>query len=296
MRTSIVAVHGLNPTNTDLHAEAAWMAEDKLWLKDFLPQKLPNARVLLFGYNANAAFKTSTAGVREQAINLLNRIALKRDDDEDRPILFVAHSLGGIIVKQALIEAKLDDSCGNIREATYGIAFFGTPHQGANDVKLGSIAASIVRSVSRNPQNTFLEALKKDSLFSDIVAENFRHQLEDYYVLSFVETRPTGNLGLVGLLTLCNGRPSLIMQIVDKKSATLGLPGRRERQIALDANHANICKFSSADDPAYEQVSDNLVRFAKRAIQALADKNGMAFLTVPLTNPLSAEVNTSHAF
>ena len=285
MRTSIVAVHGLNPTNTVSHAEAAWIAEDKLWLRDFLPQKLPNARILLFGYNANVGFQTSTAGVREQAINLLNRIALKRVDDEDRPMLFVAHSLGGIIVKQALVEAKLDDSYEHIRKATYGIAFFGTPHQGANDAQLGSIAASILRSVLRSPPNTFIEALKKDSLFQIVLAEDFRHQLEDYYVLSFFETHPTGKLGLVGLSTLCNGSPSLMTQIVDKKSALLGLPGLRERQIPLDANHTNICKFSRADDPAYEQVSDNLVKFAKRAVQALADKNRKTSLVVPLTNP-----------
>lgn len=49
-----------------------------MWLKDFLPLKLKTARVLLFGYNSNVAFKTSTSGVREHAINLLNRLKLKR--------------------------------------------------------------------------------------------------------------------------------------------------------------------------------------------------------------------------
>lgn len=76
--TSIVAVHGLNPTNTELHAELTWTAGGKLWLRDFLPEQLPNARVLLFGYNSNVAFGTSTAGVREQAENLLNRLKAKR--------------------------------------------------------------------------------------------------------------------------------------------------------------------------------------------------------------------------
>ncbi|SLM40430.1 hypothetical protein A1O9_11900 [Lasallia pustulata] len=120
----IIAVHGLNPTNAEFHAEATWTVEDKLWLRDFLPPQLPSARVLLFGYNANVAFETSIAGVREQAINLLNRIASKREEAEEKPIVFVAHSLGGIVVKRALVEAKLDDSYKSIREATYGIAFF----------------------------------------------------------------------------------------------------------------------------------------------------------------------------
>ena len=130
-------------------------------------------------------------------MNLLNRIEFKREGAEERPIVFVAHSLGGIIVKRALVEAKLDDTYKSLREATYGIAFFGTPHRGGNYAKLGDIAASITRGLLRNPSNTFMEALKKDSLFSDTLVEDFRHQLEDYYVLSFYETLPMEKLGLV---------------------------------------------------------------------------------------------------
>lgn len=51
---------------------------------DFLPHQLPNARILLFGYNSNVAFETSSDGVCEQAFNLLNRIASKRENDEAR--------------------------------------------------------------------------------------------------------------------------------------------------------------------------------------------------------------------
>lgn len=98
--SSIVAVHGLNPTNKASHAELTWTAGGKLWLRDFLPKRLPKARVLLFGYNSNVAFETSTAGVLEQAENLLNLLDLHRKADENRPIIFVAHSLGGIVVKR----------------------------------------------------------------------------------------------------------------------------------------------------------------------------------------------------
>lgn len=81
-----------------------------LWLRDFLPKDLPHSRVLLFGYNANLAFESSTAGVEEQAGNLLNKLKWKRRDAEKRPLLFVCHSLGGIVVKKALVEAKLNST------------------------------------------------------------------------------------------------------------------------------------------------------------------------------------------
>jgi len=38
-----------------------------------------------------------------------------------------------------------------------------------------------------------MEALK-DSLFADELADDFRHDLENYYVLSFYETLPFKNL------------------------------------------------------------------------------------------------------
>lgn len=131
---SIVAVHGLNPHNKQSHAYETWTASnDKLWLRDFLPQKLPNARILVFGWNSNVAFDTATSDVRDHAYNLLGSLAQQRRGCPKRPIIFVAHSLGGLVVKKALVEAILDSkNYGTVHKATYGIAFFGTPHGGAH--------------------------------------------------------------------------------------------------------------------------------------------------------------------
>ena len=90
--------------------------------------------------------------------------------------------------RKALVEAKLNDRYSTIREATFGIAFFGTPHQGGNQATLGDIAAKIARAVLSSPGNTFMEHLKKDSLFSENLTNDFKHQYEDYHILSFYET------------------------------------------------------------------------------------------------------------
>jgi hypothetical protein len=97
-----VAVHGLNPVNKTFHAEATLTANNKkMWLSDFLPKRLPGARILLFGYNSNVAFETSTAGIDEQAVNLLDRLTARRKQvSPQRRIIFIAHSLGGIVVKR----------------------------------------------------------------------------------------------------------------------------------------------------------------------------------------------------
>ncbi|KIM82088.1 hypothetical protein PILCRDRAFT_484446 [Piloderma croceum F 1598] len=97
--TSIVAVHGLdgepNKTWTDPKTKA-------FWIKDFLPQDVPDARILNFGYNASAAFGNTTAEVIDHAKDLLSSLLDKREEEMERrrPLIFIAHSLGGIIVKQ----------------------------------------------------------------------------------------------------------------------------------------------------------------------------------------------------
>ncbi|MCJ1350988.1 MAG: hypothetical protein MMC33_000970 [Icmadophila ericetorum] len=184
--------------------------------------------------------------------------------------------LGGIIVKQALVEAKLNQTYDSIRLVTYGIVFFATPHQGGEHVQLGVIAAAIAKSFLRNPDNTFLEALKKDSLFAQDLIDNFRHRLEDFYIVSFLETLPYKNHGF----------------IVEKKSATLGLPGMRETTIAMAADHTSICKFESDQGDDYELVVYNIVKLSEQAVKALAERKRLEILNVPLITPSSESTDT----
>lgn len=49
-----------------------------MWLRDFIPAKLPKARILLYGYNSNVAFEASAVGIVAHAGNLLNWLIVKR--------------------------------------------------------------------------------------------------------------------------------------------------------------------------------------------------------------------------
>jgi len=52
--------------------------EQKMWLKDFLPNTFPTARVLLKSYNASSVVKSATIEVRQHAENLLSQPNTKR--------------------------------------------------------------------------------------------------------------------------------------------------------------------------------------------------------------------------
>lgn len=97
------------------------------------------------------------------------------------------------------MEAKLNKAYDSIRIATYGIAFFATPHLGGNYAALGKILSDIANATSRNPRSTLMRDLQKSSPFLGKLNEDFRHQLEDYYFVNFFETRFYGGLDVVSV-------------------------------------------------------------------------------------------------
>lgn len=84
-----------------------------IWLKDFLPYQLQSigtpVSVWSFGYDSRIALTKSASGITEIATMLLGRLDKMRRSDEERrrPIIFISHSLGGIIVKKVSKHSNL---------------------------------------------------------------------------------------------------------------------------------------------------------------------------------------------
>lgn len=71
---SVVFVHGLNGGRV-----STWSAGEVFWPRDLLPYKIPTARVMTFGYNADFALNYSTYGIRDHAVQLLTMLRDKRE-------------------------------------------------------------------------------------------------------------------------------------------------------------------------------------------------------------------------
>ena len=98
---SIIAVHGLCG-----HWEKTWTGDKgALWLRDFLPSKLPLARIMSYGYDSGIAFSKSASDIDDEAAKLLDRLEGERQSggQKTKPIFFVAHGLGGIVVKKVFV-------------------------------------------------------------------------------------------------------------------------------------------------------------------------------------------------
>lgn len=96
-----MAVHGLSGD-----WESTWTDPDNksLWLRDFLPLQFPSLklRIWSFGYDSATAFTNSVADIDDAAKALVNALDGERQtkNSKRKPIVFIAHSLGGIIVKR----------------------------------------------------------------------------------------------------------------------------------------------------------------------------------------------------
>ena len=192
---SIIFVHGLNPKGTEDHARRTWTHKDgTFWPNDHLPQSIPTARILLFAYNSSVLSKPSNSPVHSHANSLLNGLLNERRKSEERhrALIFVAHSLGGLLVKQALIEAMLNPLYRCIKASTYGLVFFATPHSGGNKAGIAESAAKLCSALTGHTRNSLVQTLTKHSLLNEVSKDHFRFQLNDYEVLTYMETQQMG--------------------------------------------------------------------------------------------------------
>ncbi|KAK3896550.1 P-loop containing nucleoside triphosphate hydrolase protein, partial [Staphylotrichum tortipilum] len=159
----IVFIHGLTGDR-----ERTWTARNasEPWPKTLLPAELPTARVLTFGYDAYVTDwkgMVSQSRIGDHASNLLTSLASYRDRDNtnERPIIFVCHSMGGLVCEDALFKSKqrTEPHLSNILRFTYGIAFLGTPHYGSG---LAQWAERLSRSLGiiKQTNTQIVEVLK----------------------------------------------------------------------------------------------------------------------------------------
>ncbi|RPB08257.1 hypothetical protein P167DRAFT_468139, partial [Morchella conica CCBAS932] len=138
---SIIAVHGLG-SNPDW----AWRHEQTgaMWLRDFLPQSFPQARIMAFDHSSAWSMDAPVKSVEVCGEQLLHVLNTRRDTAEEmkRPIIFIGHSFGGIIIKKVrplkflclLSRARRPE-----QKSMLGAIFLGVPHDGSRLTSVGKL-------------------------------------------------------------------------------------------------------------------------------------------------------------
>lgn len=163
------------------------------WPKDLLPKDIPDSRIFLFGYDSGIIHRGPVAQteIHSDADDICSKLSTERSktntvrapspighpksdgltdlivqNQEDRPIIFVSHSLGGLVAAQALVhgdQRSENSAAERIARNLRGMLFMGTPFKGSPAAKLAEIARRILELFKVDTQPQTLKLLGVDS-------------------------------------------------------------------------------------------------------------------------------------
>ncbi|KAH8805481.1 hypothetical protein F5884DRAFT_860088 [Xylogone sp. PMI_703] len=247
-----------------------WEKNGILWPKEFLGKAFPEARIFTYGYDADVVKLFSQVGkstIFQHSRSFIQAVHRVRRDHYERPIIFVAHSLGGILVKDGLNWAKAQTGFSAVQvnevfSATKGVIFLGTPHRGANGqyAEVGEQLRRLVGLFLHDSNPHLLSSLRSNSETLPRISEEF-HRLCDqnpFLIFSFVETLPVTTMRGIG-------------RVVDENSGYMGLP-REEKDVIPHADHMEMARFSSNNQEGYQKIEDAVRHCIKAANQRRSDR------------------------
>jgi len=107
-----------------------------------------------------------------------------------RPIILVAHSMGGLVVKKAYILGKHDSQYSDMIARIYGIIFLATPHRGSQYAKiLNNILSTAPLGA---PPKAYVADLDAQATSIQDINEQFRSSCGSLALVSFFETHKVG--------------------------------------------------------------------------------------------------------
>ncbi|KAI1505234.1 hypothetical protein F5X99DRAFT_368781 [Biscogniauxia marginata] len=244
----VVAVHGL-ARGFKSWTWSAGTRKRQTWLeaglaKDKCGQSL---RIMSYSYDPDLFRSEAYAGMvlYSRSHDLVHDLVRYRQKTGTmtRPIVFIAHSLGGLIVKRALIfsSESIDQGLRSIEISTGGVVYLGTPD---DDSPPESLAATIRKISLLEPNNeTKATPLKDPSPIQD--ARWLTDELQAYKpirseikVLEIYETKRTSFRGH--------------KEFIVSEPNTLNTSSDRIR-LPLERNHTGLVKFQGDDDPCFQK-------------------------------------------
>ncbi|KAH0538071.1 hypothetical protein FGG08_005333 [Glutinoglossum americanum] len=201
---------------------------------------------MAFNHNTKWEAGALSKSLREYGDDLLRALRRVRQTPEEkrRPIIFIGHGFGGLIIKQneALVIAggdNTDDFC-NIHKLIKGFVFLGTPHKGAQLTTVGKMISLFGHW--QGSSTSLLEITEPKSIINRELHESFMQFLG----------RSCGTADTVCAFEAVKeslfGFP--IMHVVEKDSAVID----GSRKIGLEQRHRDVQRFVSRNDENYQDV------------------------------------------
>ncbi|KAF2181720.1 hypothetical protein K469DRAFT_588829, partial [Zopfia rhizophila CBS 207.26] len=261
VNVDIIAVTGLAG-----HAFGSWKSKrhSDMWLRDFLPKSIPNARILTYGYDTRLPGSQSDASILELSRSLLESIkTIRTQQAKQRPLILIGHSLGGLVVKQALVQAadgSQDDKA--VFMSCYAVMLFGVPNRGLND-------SSLVSMVKGQPNEDLVRSLNPSSRFASLLHEMFYMRfMDDSKIICIYETEETRTVVVSAWER--NGPP--VMMVPHTSAIYAGKNEEVYDQLSINADHSGIVKFSDPSNHNYLIIESRITKLAADAHRIIKDR------------------------
>ncbi|KAI0879929.1 uncharacterized protein GGS22DRAFT_176360 [Annulohypoxylon maeteangense] len=250
------------------HPFGSWQPKGKdksfMWIRDELPSIMPETRISIYGYDTALVGSKSFQSIQDLAISLIGHIkASGQSLPSAKPLIFLAHSLGGIVLKEAFtILADSDEQNAHILNLFKGGIFFGVPSQGMSVEHLSTMVKGqkndqMVQNLSRGSK--YLQDL--DDSFSGLSLTRSMHIYWGYEtkMSPTVMKMPDGSFRRAGLEDI----------LVSKESATRNIYNSRPLStFPINENHSEMVKFRNAD-PNFSIVKSKLRELREDVVRTI---------------------------
>ena len=241
----VIFVHGLTG---DAHDTWTNESKDEFW-PQWLQDDLDRISVFTLGYPSSLFEKWAKKemDMYERAANVLELFA--GNDIGQRPVIFVAHSLGGILTKLLLRKSmeSEDEDWQRINHATKLVVFLSTPHTSPAMAKILEVVPFTSKQIKLLSDNTgFLYDLNGHY-------RSFANAREDLATAVYYEKNLTKKVAVV----------------VSRDDADPGVG--RTTPVPVDKDHINICKPHSRDDIVYLGVKRHIQKVIASAVKSAAE-------------------------
>jgi pimeloyl-ACP methyl ester carboxylesterase len=276
-RASAIFVHGL--TGDPLEAWTSSAPVNALW-PQWLAEDLEGLAVYSIGYDAPVSDRVrATMRPVDIASNVLNRLLVEPRFNEGE-VIFIGHSLGGLVIKMMLRRAAAEapSFIARVRK----VAFLATPHSGADLAAWGDLLRVLVR-----PSPAALSLVRNDAILREL-NEAYRNLARDREIVHLILTERRPLVYPYKTLLGVTFRKNLGM-IVKPDS---GDPGLASNPIPIPADHIAIAKPANRDDDIYKHIRSFIERHVERP-GAKAELGGPAKGTAPETSQTTSVIGSS---
>ena len=237
--------------------------------KTMLPKEIPQARIMVFQY-ASQWFGEGAVSQTIEAVakKLIMELKDKRSEEcENRPIIFIGHSLGGILIEKAVIRAKVEGAPFlKVFNAIAGCTFLGCPFTGSPSQMKAAFASNLLSLANMGRFTPFLKLLEEDNPQLLGMRDEFLNIVEQTKMLTcnFYELKET-NINKFSTASAWLSWTAVSQLVAPEATATF--PGKTN--LALNTDHSGLNKFDSPNNGHWIAVKNRIKEMANEAQKAI---------------------------